>query len=91
MNESRPAPLLMWVFTCLVLFFLVFPLLVVIPLSFGDASYLQFPPAKYSLSCLDASSRIEAARCEDISSEANGPFFERLEPPSRTKSRRRRP
>jgi putative spermidine/putrescine transport system permease protein len=48
MNSPR-APLVVWVVAALVLFFLVFPIFVVIPLSFSDASYLQFPPQRLSL------------------------------------------
>ena len=37
------------VYCCLVLGFLMMPLLVVFPLSFSSASYLQFPPPGFSL------------------------------------------
>jgi len=43
------APRLVWVVACLVLFFLVFPMFVVIPISFSAANYLQFPPQNLSL------------------------------------------
>lgn len=36
-------------FTVLVLFYLVLPTLVIIPLSFSASTYLQFPPAEWSL------------------------------------------
>ncbi|MEI5680833.1 ABC transporter permease [Mesorhizobium sp. CCNWLW179-1] len=45
-NKWRP---LIYVWTALVLFFLMLPLLVVIPISFSSASYLQFPPPQWSL------------------------------------------
>jgi putative spermidine/putrescine transport system permease protein len=48
------APLVVWILAILVLFFLVFPLFVLIPLSFSDASYLQFPPERLSLRWYDA-------------------------------------
>ena len=54
MNEARRVPLPIWIFTWLVLFFLVFPIFVVIPISFSGASYLQFPPESLSLRWYDA-------------------------------------
>jgi len=48
-NGSRAAPFAVWVLACLVLFFLVFPIFVIIPISFSGASYLQFPPESFSL------------------------------------------
>ena len=53
MTEHR-APLGVWVFAALVLFFLVFPIFVVIPISFSGASYLQFPPRTLSLRWYEA-------------------------------------
>ena len=53
MSERR-APLLVWIFAGLVLFFLVFPIFVVVPISFSGASYLQFPPRTLSLRWYDA-------------------------------------
>lgn len=41
--------LLLYVFCTLVLIYLVFPVLVVIPLSFSSAQYLTFPPPGFSL------------------------------------------
>jgi putative spermidine/putrescine transport system permease protein len=38
-----------WVIGSLVLLYLVFPLFVIVPVSFSSASYLQFPPPGYSL------------------------------------------
>jgi len=49
MNVARKAPLAVWIVAALVLFFLVFPIFVVIPLSFSAANYLQFPPEDLSL------------------------------------------
>jgi putative spermidine/putrescine transport system permease protein len=40
---------LLWLFTGLVLFYLVFPVFVVIPVSFSSAQFLQFPPPGLSL------------------------------------------
>ena len=48
-NAHRRAPLAVWIFAGLVLFFLVFPIFVVIPISFSAANYLQFPPKSLSL------------------------------------------
>jgi ABC-type spermidine/putrescine transport system permease subunit II len=48
-STSHRAPLLVWVVACVVLFFLVFPIFVVIPISFSAANYLQFPPEDLSL------------------------------------------
>ncbi len=49
MNVARKVPLAVWIVATLVLFFLVFPILVVIPISFSAANYLQFPPENLSL------------------------------------------
>lgn len=38
-----------WLFTAAVLFYLIAPVLIVIPLSFSSASFLTFPPPGYSL------------------------------------------
>ncbi|MGH2616421.1 MAG: ABC transporter permease subunit [Thermomicrobiales bacterium] len=43
-----------WVITAAVLFYLVAPILVVIPLSFSDATYLTFPPPGFSLRWYEA-------------------------------------
>ena len=48
-NGARKAPLAVWIATVLVLFFLVFPIFVVVPISFSAANYLQFPPRSLSL------------------------------------------
>jgi putative spermidine/putrescine transport system permease protein len=51
-NGSR-RPSLAWIVLCiitgLVLFYLVFPIFVVIPVSFSSAQYLEFPPPGFSL------------------------------------------
>jgi putative spermidine/putrescine transport system permease protein len=39
---------------CLVLFFLVLPTLIVIPMSFSDSAYLEFPPQNWSLRWYEA-------------------------------------
>jgi ABC-type spermidine/putrescine transport system permease subunit II len=48
-NENGRAPLGVWIATGFVLFFLVFPTFVVVPISFSAANYLQFPPQSWSL------------------------------------------
>lgn len=40
---------LLWAYSALVLAFLVLPLLIVVPISFSSAAYLQFPPPGLSL------------------------------------------
>jgi len=50
----RSAPAAVWIVAGLVLFFLVFPIFVVIPISFSAANYLQFPPKSLSLRWYDA-------------------------------------
>lgn len=45
----RGARALLWAWCVLVLAFLVVPLLVVVPTSFSDSAYLQFPPPGFSL------------------------------------------
>jgi putative spermidine/putrescine transport system permease protein len=47
-GPSRVGPWLI-VITGLVLFYLVFPILIVVPLSFSSATYLSFPPPGFSL------------------------------------------
>jgi putative spermidine/putrescine transport system permease protein len=53
-NETDRAPLWIWVLTGTVLFFLVFPIFVVVPISFSAANYLKFPPESWSLRWYDA-------------------------------------
>lgn len=50
-NDGRTyrVPLFVWIVAGLVLFFLVFPIFVVIPISFSAANFLQFPPKSLSL------------------------------------------
>ncbi len=50
-RRQRPSlpRLVLYVFCTLVLIYLVFPILVVIPLSFSSAQYLTFPPPGFSL------------------------------------------
>jgi putative spermidine/putrescine transport system permease protein len=40
---------ILWIFVTIVLLYLVFPVFVVIPVSFSSAKYLQFPPPGWSL------------------------------------------
>ena len=40
---------ILWIFVAIVLLYLVFPVFVVIPVSFSSAKYLQFPPPGWSL------------------------------------------
>jgi ABC-type spermidine/putrescine transport system permease subunit II len=54
MNASLKAPWPVWIFAGAVLFFLVFPIFVVMPISFSAANYLQFPPRSLSLRWYDA-------------------------------------
>jgi putative spermidine/putrescine transport system permease protein len=53
-KTSRKAPVPVWIVAGLVLFFLVFPIFVVVPISFSAANYLQFPPRSLSLRWYDA-------------------------------------
>ena len=48
-TRVSPGRVLLWVLVALVLFFLVFPVFVVVPVSFSSAKYLQFPPPGWSL------------------------------------------
>lgn len=50
-RRYRPSALriVLWVFSALILLFLLFPIFVVIPVSFSSAKYLQFPPPGLSL------------------------------------------
>ena len=49
-RQRLPLPrLALYIFCTLVLIYLVFPILVVIPLSFSSAQYLTFPPPGFSL------------------------------------------
>jgi putative spermidine/putrescine transport system permease protein len=52
-RSARPAislgSVILWVVVALVLFYLVFPVFVVAPVSFSSAKYLQFPPPGWSL------------------------------------------
>jgi len=47
--SRRSVGLLIWVLAGVVLLYLVFPILVVVPLSFSSASYMSFPPPGFSL------------------------------------------
>lgn len=47
--RTSPATVILWIFTALVLAYLVFPVFVVAPVSFSSAKYLQFPPPGWSL------------------------------------------
>jgi putative spermidine/putrescine transport system permease protein len=49
MNEHRAWQLGLHIWCALVLFFLMAPLLIVVPLSFSSSPYLQFPPPGWSL------------------------------------------
>jgi putative spermidine/putrescine transport system permease protein len=48
---KRPGAVGVWVGTiaALVLFYLIFPILIIVPLSFSSAKYLSFPPPGFSL------------------------------------------
>ena len=48
---KRPGVVGIWVGTiaALVLFYLIFPILIIVPLSFSSAKYLSFPPPGFSL------------------------------------------
>jgi putative spermidine/putrescine transport system permease protein len=48
MRRSRYS-FLMPIYFALLVFFLLFPIIIVIPISFVDAQFLQFPPQSYSL------------------------------------------
>lgn len=54
MSETTRAPLWLWIVAGLVLFFLVFPIFVVVPISFSSATYLKFPPGNLSLRWYEA-------------------------------------
>ena len=47
---KRPRAVGIWLGTiaALVLFYLIFPILVIVPLSFSSAKYLSFPPPGFS-------------------------------------------
>jgi putative spermidine/putrescine transport system permease protein len=53
-SETGRAPLWVWIAAGAVLFFLVFPIFVVVPISFSAATFLQFPPHHLSLRWYDA-------------------------------------
>ena len=48
MRAGRAKRLLLWVFVCLVVAYLVLPALVVIPMSLNSSPFLQFPPPGYT-------------------------------------------
>lgn len=48
-RRRSPAQWILYIFCGLVLLFLIFPILVVIPVSFSSAQYLSFPPPGFSL------------------------------------------
>jgi putative spermidine/putrescine transport system permease protein len=48
-RRATPATLALRVYVLVVLVFLIFPTLVVIPMSFSDSSSLEFPPSAWSL------------------------------------------
>jgi putative spermidine/putrescine transport system permease protein len=43
-----PARLVLWLFTSIVLFYLILPILIVIPTSFNASPYMDFPPRAWS-------------------------------------------
>jgi putative spermidine/putrescine transport system permease protein len=47
--ENRGLKLCLWIFAALVLFFLILPTLIVVPLSFSASDLLEFPPRALSL------------------------------------------
>jgi ABC-type spermidine/putrescine transport system permease subunit II len=49
MNENAPVPKAVWIVSIAVLTFLMFPIFVVVPISFSSATYLEFPPKSFSL------------------------------------------
>lgn len=49
MSGARAAPWWVVALCAVVLFYLVFPILVIVPLSFSSATYLSFPPPGWSL------------------------------------------
>lgn len=53
MNRRRSVPVI-GIWSWLVFFFLIFPVLIVIPISFSSVSYLRFPPPGLSLKWYDA-------------------------------------
>ncbi|HLI12082.1 MAG TPA: ABC transporter permease [Alphaproteobacteria bacterium] len=53
MTFAARSPLPVWIVSALVLLFLVLPIFIVVPISFSSATYLQFPPAHYSLRWYD--------------------------------------
>lgn len=52
--DSRGARTLLWLFSGLVLLFLILPTLVVVPLSFSASDLLEFPPKEWSLRWYEA-------------------------------------
>lgn len=52
-RNAKPRPsfatILLWIVVTIILLFLVFPVFVVVPVSFSSAKYLQFPPPGWSL------------------------------------------
>lgn len=49
MIDQAPIPKFVWIISVAVLAFLMFPVFVVVPISFSAATYLQFPPEHWSL------------------------------------------
>ncbi|MFT4038167.1 MAG: ABC transporter permease [Thermomicrobiales bacterium] len=52
-RHGKPRPslpqILLWILVSIILIYLVFPVFVVVPVSFSSAKYLQFPPPGWSL------------------------------------------
>jgi putative spermidine/putrescine transport system permease protein len=48
-QDSRLARVLLWSLSALILFFLMLPTLIVVPLSFSGSDLLEFPPRSFSL------------------------------------------
>jgi putative spermidine/putrescine transport system permease protein len=47
--KSRHLNILGWVYCCLLIAFLLFPIIIMVPISFGDTDTLHFPPERLSL------------------------------------------
>ena len=52
-RHGKPRPslpqILLWILVSIILLYLIFPVFVVVPVSFSSAKYLQFPPPGWSL------------------------------------------
>jgi len=48
-SSFKPANIIFWTFCLLVFFYLIFPITIIIPISFSASEYLGFPPKGFSL------------------------------------------